>query len=140
MESKPILFGSAPKTSTFTKNTNRKYFGAPSNDSDMKKSSILFNTHKDQTPTTTHSSFANRPIKYTTAEEPLATTCEEEMPMTRNKSNTMYSSMFVGKADTWKSSSPSLRTDQYKELNDKADELKKRLLEMADKKEQKNPK
>jgi hypothetical protein len=44
MKSNTFLTSDPQKIITFTKNTNRKYFGAPSNiDSDMKKSSILLN-------------------------------------------------------------------------------------------------
>jgi hypothetical protein len=44
MKSNSFLSPDPKRITTFTKNTNRKYFGAPSNvDTDMKKSSILLN-------------------------------------------------------------------------------------------------
>lgn len=96
MEPKTFTFNET-KPHTFTKSTNRKYFGTPATDNlDMKKSSILFTSTPKQE---THSSFGTNTFKskvFPNNQE--STPPSENEGSIRTKSQTMYASMIVPKS------------------------------------------
>lgn len=127
MQSNTFSSPDSKRTSTFTKTTNRKYFGSAANpEPDMKMSSILLNNACEEQTRLQGSKSPGLPVTAPII-PPNKPKPADNSTEKKEKSGGMYSSMIVRKSDEYQKVSGLASGDKIKELNNWADELKKKL-------------
>ena len=127
------------KNLNFNKITSRKHFSGSSllDTIDMKKSSILFTgTSKPESSpvaprTTLQRTFQHRKSEHTDSTSDVS-------DYTADQRGLMHCSVIVEKTNHFKVGPEPSTIDRVKELNDKAEELKRKLLQMAGKTSKQN--
>ena len=115
MQSNTFSSPDSKRTSTFTKTTNRRYFGSTANpEPDMKKSSILLNnTLEDQTRLLGSKSPGLSPILHNNTQI-IDKTADKSLDKKEKDKGGMYSSLIVGKSDEYKKQSGLASGDKIK--------------------------